>query len=134
MTQHARGTFEVQIAPMPADAYADGATMGRMSIDKQLTGDLVATGKGHMITGMGGERGSAAYSAIERISGTLAGRTGTFMLQHTGVMNRGAQQLSITIIPDSGTGELAGISGVFHLTIEGKVHSYDLEYTLPPAH
>lgn len=134
MTLHARGTFEVQIAPLPGDAYADGASMGRMTIDKQFSGDLTGTGKGQMITGMGSEKGSAAYSAIERVSGVLSGRRGTFMLQHTGVMNRGAQSLSITIVPDSGTGELAGISGAFHLTIEGKVHSYDLEYTLPAAH
>jgi hypothetical protein len=130
---HARGTFEVQITPLPADAYADAATMGRMLLDKQFSGDLTGTGKGQMITGMGSVKGSAAYSAIERVTGTVNGRTGTFMLQHTGIMHDGAQELSITIVPASGTGELTGIAGTFALTIEGKVHRYDLSYTLPAA-
>ncbi len=130
---HARGAFEVQIAPMPVDAYTDATALGRMTIDKQFSGDLVGTGKGQMLTGMGGVKGSAAYSAIERVTGTLAGRQGTFVLQHTGLMARGEQSLVITIVPDSGTGALTGISGTFSIIIEGKAHSYDLAYTLPPA-
>lgn len=131
---HARGTFEVQITPLPADAYTDAATLGRMTIDKQFSGDLVATGKGQMLTGMSAVKGSAAYSAIERVTGTLAGRHGTFLLQHTGIMTRGAQSLVITVVPDSGTDGLTGISGALAIIIEGKLHSYDLEYTLPDAH
>ncbi len=127
---HARGTFEVQLAPMAADAYADAAAMGRMTIDKQFSGDLTGTGKGQMLTGMGAVKGSAAYSAIERVTGVLAGRSGSFLLQHTGVMANGGQSLTITIVPDSGTGELTGISGSLNIMIEGKVHSYDLSYQL----
>ena len=130
---HARGTFEVQITPLPADAYTDAATLGRMTIDKQFSGDLVATGKGQMLTGMSVVKGSAAYSAIERVTGTLGGRHGSFLLQHTGIMTRGAQSLVITVVPDSGTEGLTGITGALAIIIEGKVHSYDFEYTLPAA-
>jgi len=131
---HAQGTFEVQLAPMPADAHADGVSMGRMSIDKQFSGDLKGSSVGQMLTGMGGVKGSAGYVAVERVTGMLAGHRGTFMLLHRGVMDRGAQSLSITIVPDSGTDELAGIIGGMTLVIDGKKHSYDLEYTLAPAH
>jgi Protein of unknown function (DUF3224) len=127
----ARGTFEVQIAPQPVDTYTDAPTLGRMTIDKQFSGDLVGTGKGQMLTGMGSAKGSAAYSAIERVSGTLAGKRGSFVLQHTGVMTRGAQSLLITVVPDSGTEELTGIAGTLRIIIEGKQHSYEFEYTLP---
>ncbi len=128
---HARGTFEVQLTPMPVDVYTDAATLGRMTIDKQFTGDLVGTGKGQMLTGMGQVKGSAAYSAIERFTGTVAGKRGTFVMQHTGVVARGAQSLVITIVPDSGTDELAGIAGTLAINVTGKHHGYDLEYTLP---
>jgi hypothetical protein len=131
VTTHARGTFEVQITPLVADEYADAATMGRMLIDKQFSGDISGTGKGQMITGMGSVKGSAAYSAIERVTGAVSGKRGSFMLQHTGIMHDGTQELTITIVPASGTGELTGIAGTFALTIEGKVHRYDLAYTLP---
>jgi len=131
MSMHARGTFEVQIAPLPADAYGDATTLGRMTIDKQFSGDLVGTGKGQMLTGMGTVKGSAAYSAIERVTGTMAGRHGSFVLQHTGIMAKGEQSLVITIVPDSGTEGFAGISGTLAIIIEGKTHSYDLEYSLP---
>lgn len=134
MPMHARGTFDVKITPVPADDYADAATLGRMTIDKQFSGDITGTSKGQMLTGMGSVKGSAAYSAIEKVTGTVNGRTGTFMLQHTGIMHDGAQELTITIVPASGTGELTGIAGTFALTIEGKVHRYDLAYTLPESH
>ena len=129
----ARGTFEVQITPMATDAYTDATTLGRMTIDKQYSGDLVGTGKGQMLTGMGTVKGSGAYAAIERVTGTMAGRHGSFVLQHAGVMTRGAQSLVITIVPDSGTEGFVGISGTCTIIIEGKQHSYDLEYTLPAA-
>ena len=127
---HARGTFEVKITPLPVDDYTDATSLGRMTIDKQFSGDMIGTGKGQMLTGMGGVKGSAAYSAIERFSGTVAGKHGTFVMQHTGIMTRGAQSLVITIVPDSGTDELTGISGTIAIIIEGKQHSYDLEYTI----
>jgi Protein of unknown function (DUF3224) len=127
----AKGTFEVQIAPMPVDAYTDAATLGRMTIDKQFSGDVVGIGKGQMLTGMGSAKGSAAYSAIERFTGTVAGKRGSFVMQHTGIMTRGEQSLVITIVPDSGTDDLLGITGTIKIIIEGKQHSYELEYTLP---
>src|SRR4030095_16442472 len=114
MTQHAKGTFEVTLAPQ-GDSHGengsapDGATLGRMLLDKRFAGDLAGTGKGQMLTAMAAIGGSAGYVAIERVTGTLNGRVGSFVLQHTGTMNRGAPQLAITVVPDSGTGELAGI-------------------------
>jgi hypothetical protein len=132
-TMHARGTFEVQLAPQPIDAYTDGATMGRMTIDKQFSGDMIATSKGQMLTGMGNIKGSAAYVAIERVTGTVNGKRGSFVLHHTGVMANGAQSLAIVIAPDSGTDDLTGIAGSMTLVIEGKMHSYDLAYALPAA-
>ena len=132
--QQAHGTFEVQIAPQPTDAYTDATTLGRMTIDKQFAGDLVGTGKGQMLTGMGTVKGSAAYSAIERVTGTLGGRRGSFVLQHTGIMTGAGQSLTITIVPDSGTEELAGISGTLRIIIEGKVHKYEMDSTIPATH
>jgi len=131
---HARGTFEVQITPLPADEYADALSTGRMGITKQLSGDIDGTGKGQMLTGMGTTKGSAAYSAIERITGTVGGRSGSFILQHTAVMHDGAQELTITIVPTSGSGELTGIAGTFSIIMDGKVHRYEMTYTLPAAH
>ena len=121
---------DVKITPLAVDDYTDATSLGRMTIDKQFSGDMVGIGKGQMLTGMGGVKGSAAYSAIERFTGTVAGKRGTFVMQHTGILTRGAQSLVITIVPDSGTEELAGISGTLAIIIEGKQHSYDLEYTI----
>lgn len=131
MTAHASGTFEVQLKPMPTYETAEGAMLGRMSIDKQFRGDLEATSRGEMLSAGTAVKGSAAYSAVERVSGTLAGRRGTFVLQHTGVMNRGAPSLVITVVPDSGTGELAGLTGTMGIQIEGGRHSYTFDYDLP---
>jgi hypothetical protein len=131
MTQHAKGTFDVKITPQGTEDKDGAAGLGRMSIDKQIHGDLTGTGKGEMLTGMSEVKGSGAYVAIERISGTLNGRTGSFILQHTGTMARGEQHLSITVVPDSGTGQLIGIAGTFNLTITDGKHFYDLAYTLP---
>ena len=105
-----------------------------MLIDKQIHGDLEATSKGQMLAFTTEIKGSAGYVAIERVTGTLHGRTGTFVLQHTGTMNRGTFQLSITVVPDSGTGQLLGLAGKFNITIADGKHSYDFEYTLPEAH
>jgi hypothetical protein len=133
VTARASGTFEVKLSPQPADDHADGATLGRMTIDKQFRGDLEATSKGQMLTGMSSVKGSAGYVAIERVSGTLAGRRGTFILQHTGTMARGAPSLTVTVVPDSGTDELTGVSGTMSIDITGGQHSYTFEYTLPAA-
>ncbi len=131
VTARASGPFEVKLAPLPAYDSADGSMLGRMSIDKQFRGDLDAVSTGEMLSAMTPVKGSAAYSAVERVRGTLAGRRGTFVLQHTGVMTRGAQHLLITVVPDSATGELAGLTGTMAIQIEGGRHSYTFDYTLP---
>jgi len=131
VTTRASGTFEVKLTPQPADDYADGAALGRLSIDKQFYGDLEATSKGQMLTGVTDVKGSAGYVAIERVSGTLAGRSGTFVLQHSGTMTRGAPHLTITVVPDSGTDQLVGLSGTMMIDIADGKHSYGFEYTLP---
>ena len=130
---HANGTFEVKLVPQADDKSAD-ATLGRMTIDKQFHGDLEGTSKGQMLTGMTEVKGSAGYVAMEKVTGTLKGRTGTFILQHTATMNRGVPQLSITVVPDSGTGQLAGITGNFKVIIAEGKHSYEFDYTLPESH
>jgi hypothetical protein len=116
--------------PEAMDDKAEGAVLGRMSLEKSFHGDLEGAGKGAMLTAGTSVQGSAGYVAIERVSGTLHGRRGTFALQHTGTMNRGEPQLSITVVPDSGTGELAGLAGKLAITVADGKHSYDLEYTL----
>jgi hypothetical protein len=133
VTTRASGTFEVKLTPQASDESTVGSTLGRMSIDKQFHGDLEGTSKGEMLTGMTSVKGSAGYVAIERVSGTLKGRKGTFILQHTGIMTRGAPSLTITVVPDSGTGELVGLAGTMSITIADGKHSYDFEYTLAPA-
>jgi hypothetical protein len=133
VTARARGTFEVKLNPQPADDYADGAALGRMSIDKQFRGDLEGTSKGQMLTGMGSVKGSAGYVAIERVSGVLAGRRGTFVLQHSGTMDRGAPSLVVSVVPDSGTEELAGLTGTMVIDVADGKHAYAFEYTLPPS-
>jgi hypothetical protein len=129
----ASGTFEVKLVPQTDDKN-DDAALGRMTIDKQFHGDLEGNSKGQMLTGMTDVKGSAGYVAIEKVSGTLKGRTGTFILQHTGTMNRGVPQLTITVVPDSGTGQLAGLAGNFKVIIAEGKHSYEFEYTLPESH
>lgn len=131
MTHVAKGTFTVKLEAQGDPASADGVSLGRMVIHKVYEGDLAATAEGQMLTALTPIKESAGYVAIERITGTLHGRKGSFVLQHTGTMKRGEQALSITIVPDSGTGELSGISlGVFRLKIENGTHYYELEYQL----
>jgi hypothetical protein len=129
----ATGGFDVTITPQAADGYADGATLGRMTIDKRFHGDLEGTSRGQMLTGRAGVKGSAGYVAIEQVAGSLQGRKGTFVLQHTGVMDRGKPSLMITVVPDSGTGELTGLSGTMTIEISGGKHSYELNYVLERA-
>jgi len=128
VTTRATGTFEVRMVPQATDA-----PVGRMSLDKQFHGDLQGTSGGEMLAAMTPVEGSAAYVALEQVTGTLHGRGGTFVLQHTGVMDRGAQSLTITVVPDSGTGELGGLRGTMRIIIEDGRHSYELDYTLPDA-
>ena len=135
MPAHATGPFEVKLVPQ--DDKID-PTLGRMTIDKTFHGDLEGTSKGQMLTASTEVKGSAGYVAIERVSGTLrtsAGpRTGTFALQHTGTLTRGAPELSVTVVPDSGTGQLVGLTGKWNILIAEGNHSYDFEYTLLDAH
>ena len=130
MTTRASGPFEVKLVPQAMGDQADGGLLGRMAIDKQFHGDLEATSKGEMLTAGTSVKGSAGYVAIERVSGTLHGRSGSFVLQHSGTMTRGVPQLAITVVPDSGTGDLAGLAGKMAIVIADGKHSYDFEYTL----
>jgi hypothetical protein len=131
MTYHATGPFEVKLAPQ--DDKSEDPLLARLILDKHFHGDLEATSKGQMLTAATCVQGSAAYVAIERITGTLHGRTGTFVLQHSGTLTRGAPHQNITVVPDSGTGQLAGIAGTMTINIADGKHSYDFEYTLPAA-
>jgi len=126
---HARGSFEVTITPQAQDA-AEGAAIVRLSIDKQFHGDLEARSKGQMLAAGTAIEGSAGYVAIEQASGTLHGRSGSFVLQHSGTMARGAGRLVITVVPDSGAGELVGLVGEMTINIVDGKHFYDFEYTL----
>jgi hypothetical protein len=134
MTIHAHGTFEVNLTPQLPEDKSEGSTLGRMLIEKQFHGDLEAASKGQMLTGMTAVQGSGAYVAIERVTGTLKGRRGSFILHHLGIMVRGAPQLNVTLVPDSGTDELVGIAGTMAIIIADGKHSYDFAYTLPEAH
>lgn len=130
----ATGTFDVKITPQASDLAPEGPNLGRMSLDKQFQGDLAGTAKGEMITAAGiAVKESAAYSAVERITGTLHGKSGSFALQHTGIMNRGTPSLNVTVVPDSATGELAGLTGKMEIIIEGKLHKYVLDYEIQKA-
>lgn len=127
----AKGTFTVEMKPQAEPDTADGVSLGRMSLDKRFEGDLVATGSGEMLTALTPIKGSAGYVAIERVNGTLKGRSGSFVFQHSGTMDQGAQKLSITVVPGSGTGALAGIAGEFRINIKDGKHFYEFEYSIP---
>ena len=131
VTLHAKGSFEVQMTPQPGDETAGGVTLGRFNGDKQFHGDLEGTSKVQMLGATTSVKGSAGYVAMERVTGTLAGRAGSFVLQHSGIMNRGDFQLSVTIVPDSGSGQLTGVYGSMTIEITAGKHFYDLAYTLP---
>src|SRR5258705_4115899 len=127
MTSRASGTFEVKLNPQ--DEGVD-AVVGRMSIDKQFKGELEGSSKGQMLMASTSTQASAGYVAIEKVTGTLGGRRGTFYLQHGGTMTRGVGELKITVIPDSGTDQLVGLKGKMNIIIADGKHSYEFEYTL----
>jgi Protein of unknown function (DUF3224) len=131
VTNHASGTFEVKVTPQAPEEGVGDPTVGRLALDKQFHGDLEGTSKGQMLGVRTEVEGSAGYVAMERVTGTLQGRTGSFALQHSGTMNRGAPTLVITVVPDSGTGQLAGLAGTMTIIIADGKHSYEFEYTLP---
>jgi hypothetical protein len=130
VTTRATGSFDVKITPLATDSPAEGSTLGRMSIEKKFHGDLEATSTGEMLTAGTAIKNSAGYVAIERVTGTLHGRTGTFALQHNATMTRGTGALNIIVVPDSGTGELSGLSGNLSIDISDGKHAYVLEYTI----
>jgi hypothetical protein len=131
MIQHAKGTFQVSMTlPASSEERAVGL-LGRMLLDKQYAGDLVADGQGQMLTAMTATQGSAGYVAIELVTGTLHGRAGSFALQHSGTMDRGSPLLLVTLVPDSGTDALEGISGQLTIRVAEGKHFYALDYTLP---
>lgn len=131
MTKHASGTFDVKLVPQAPVDKTEDAVPARMTIDKQFHGDLEGASRGQMLAAGTSVKGSAGYVAIEQVSGTLRGRTGTFVLQHSGTMTRGVPQLSVTVVPDSGTGQLVGISGRLDINIVDGRHFYEFDYELP---
>ncbi|HWS70700.1 MAG TPA: DUF3224 domain-containing protein [Thermoanaerobaculia bacterium] len=126
----ATGTFEVQLTPQPPTDPADASLPGRMAIAKQFRGDVEATSRGEMLMAGTAVAGSAGYVAMERVTGSLHGRAGTFLLQHSGTMTRGVGQLTVTVVPDSGTGELLGLRGGMQIDIADGKHSYTFDYEL----
>lgn len=125
----AHGTFTVAFDAQPPYDTSDGITLGRSTVRKQFTGDLQASSTVEMLSARTATKGSAVYVAIERVQGTLAGRSGSFVLAHMGTMNRGASELILRVVPDSGTGQLQGISGTMTIDIAAGVHSYGFEYS-----
>jgi hypothetical protein len=131
MNEIARGEFLVKLLPLGMEGLAENSKIGRMSINKSISGGLVATTVGQMLSAMTEVKGSAGYVAIEKVDGVLNGKKGTFVLQHTGTMNKGIPSLSVTVVPDSGTGELVGLAGEFNIIVAGGKHRYEFKYSLP---
>jgi expansin (peptidoglycan-binding protein) len=131
MPRTAQGTFEVKTAPLPPDEAVAATSIGRYSLDKVYRGDLEAASAGEMLGAGNPATGTAGYVAIEQVTGTLQGRSGSFALQHFGTMDGGKFDLNVRVVPGSGTGELEGIAGVLTIIIEGGKHSYAFEFTLP---
>lgn len=130
-TTHASGTFDVKLSPQAPTDQGEEAAVGRMLADKRFHGDLEGTSKGQMLAAGTEVKGSAGYVAIERVTGALRGKSGTFVLQHSGTMTRGAPELSVTVVPDSGTGQLLGLTGRMTIEIVDGKHLYKFDYTLP---
>ena len=132
MTTRAAGTFDVKLTPQATDTAPEGSPLGRLTIDKQFHGDLEAMSKGEMLTAGTLIKNSAGYVAVERVVGTLNGKKGTFTLQHNATMTRGVGALSIVVVPDSGSGELTGITGTMTIDIADGKHHYGFEYSISP--
>lgn len=128
--KHVTGSFDVKMVPQGADAAGGSPAVGRMLLDKAFHGPLEGISKGQMLSAGDYAKGSAGYVAMEAVTGTLEGKSGTFALQHSGTMDQGAFSLTVTVVPGSGTGELTGLSGTMKIVIEGGKHSYVLDYTL----
>ena len=134
MTDHIHGTFEVTLAAQPHVESVGDPNIARMSLDKRFHGALEAVSRGQMLASSSPDvKGSAGYVAMERVDGTLEGKRGAFVLQHSSIMNRGVPHQSISVVPDSGTGELVGLSGVMTITIVEKQHYYDFAFALASA-
>ena len=133
LTRRASGPFDVKVTPETLSDKSADATLGRMSITKQFHGDLEATSKGEMLTVSTSVKGSAVYVAVEHVTGVLQGRKGSFSLHHTGIMNRGNPELKITVVPDSGTEQLVGLTGTMAVKIDNGKHSYEFDYSLPES-
>jgi hypothetical protein len=131
MGTEARGTFEV--TRLPAAADAPSSPVGRVSLSKTFAGDLVGSSTVEMLTAMTEVKGSAGYVAIEHVTGQLCGRAGGFILQHSGIMTRGQGALTVTVVPDSGTGALRGIRGTMSIEIVAGQHFYVFDHTIDPA-
>ncbi|ODP33805.1 DUF3224 domain-containing protein [Pandoraea sp. ISTKB] len=131
MNRTAKGLFDVQLGPQPLSPVAEGTGLARLSLDKTYHGDLSATGHGEMLAFRSGTPGSAGYVAMETVRGTLQGHTGTFVLQHSSTMTRGVPTQSITVVPDSGTDALSGLTGTVIITITDGQHAYAFDYVLP---
>jgi len=132
VTKHATGTFEVKVTPLAPEDNVGDPKIGRLSLDKQFSGGITAKSLGQMLGYQSETPGTGGYVAIEQVNGTLDGKKGGFALQHIGTMGGGKFELNVSVVPGSGTGELAGISGKMTITIDGSKHSYDLEYTIDP--
>jgi hypothetical protein len=131
LSAHATGAFDVKILPLTLSEQSADPKLGRMAIEKQYHGDLEAAAKGEMLTAQSEIKDSGVYVAVERVTGTLNGKRGSFAMYHSGVMNQGKPELKITIVPDSGTDELQGLTGTMNIKIDNGKHSYDFEYSLP---
>jgi hypothetical protein len=134
MTHRASGALDVKVTPQKPDTQiARTANLGRLTIDKQFHGDLEASAKGEMLAAQSEVKGSAGYVALERVTGKLRGRAGSFVLQHSATMKRGTPESTVTVVPDSGTGELAGLSGSMRIQVAADgSHSYQFEFTIEP--
>ena len=128
MSHHIHGDFEVKVLPLSSPGI-DG--VARFSIDKTIHGELEATTHGEMLTAGDPKAGTAGYVAIETVTGKLAGKSGSFVLQHFATMDASGREMTVKVVPGSGTGELKGLAGTFVITVADGKHSYDFEYTLP---
>jgi hypothetical protein len=132
VTKVAKGTFEVKVTPLAAEDNIGDPTIGRLALDKTWLGDIAGTSKGQMLGSQSEtEKGSGGYVAMERFTGTVQGKKGSFSLQHHGTMGGGKFEINVSVVPGTGAGDLAGISGTLKIIIDGSKHLYELEYSLP---